>query len=167
MALHLKFQKCLILMLMLGGDLGHSPASIDAYLPPAPPQCDQANVLFAPASFCLLDYRHPYSAITTILAALVTILAGLMLPILGCAVTKLGGQFKSTLEYVRVNSPHWINIVCASSLTLRLVYILAIDLHTMASPKFVSGVNVGTEETGLSKYCHHHSMSIWSACRHV
>ena len=119
----LRLQK-LILILLLGGDLGHSPTFLEAcLLPHAPPQCDQANILFAPVSICLLNYQHPYSATATVLAALVTILVGLMLPMLSCALAKLGGQIKSILEYIQVNSQHWIiSIVCASSLTLRLVY---------------------------------------------
>ena len=70
MATRLKLLKCLLFILLLGGDLSGSPASLEAHLPRVPPQCDQANVLFAPVLFCLLDSRHPYSAVITISAVL-------------------------------------------------------------------------------------------------
>lgn len=134
MTLHQKNMKTLILILLLGGELGHSPASFEACLPYVPPLCDQANILFAPVSFCLLDFRHPYSATATIIAALVTVLAGLMLPILISAVMELIGQFKKILKYVQVKSlTQWINTVCISSLTSRLVSIHVATFARMTS----------------------------------
>ena len=66
--------KCFLLILLLGGDLSHSPASLEAHLPRVSPQYDRTNILFAPKSFYLLDYRHPYSAMTTIFGMLVVMM---------------------------------------------------------------------------------------------
>ena len=111
-----------IFILLLGGDLSGSPASLEAHLPRAPPHCDQANVLFAPVSFCLLDSRHLYSAVITISAVLASFLAGLMLLILRSTFVNIGEKLNSSLWYVRVKcQDHWMNRLRVSGLNLRLV----------------------------------------------
>ena len=47
------FWKSLLLILLLGGDLGQSPASLEAKLPRVSTQYDLTNVLFATESFIL------------------------------------------------------------------------------------------------------------------
>lgn len=74
-----KLWKCLLLILLLGGDLGHSPASLEAHLPRVSPQDDRTNILFAPQSFFLLDSQHSYSAMATIFGVLLTPVVGMML----------------------------------------------------------------------------------------
>ena len=79
MAMRWKLWKCLLLILLLGGDLGHSPASLEAHLPRVSPQNDQTNILFAPQSFFTLDSRYSYSAMATIFGMLLTPVVGMML----------------------------------------------------------------------------------------
>ena len=70
-----KCLKTLLLLVLLGGDIGPEPVSLETHLPPAPALCDQANLLFAPVS---LDCHRPYSAGISFLAVFCTIVAGLI-----------------------------------------------------------------------------------------
>ena len=70
MAARFKLLKCLFFLFLLVGDIGPQPASLEAHLPRAPPQEDQANLLFSPAHFCLLDFRHSFSSLVAVVALL-------------------------------------------------------------------------------------------------
>ena len=94
MAMRLKCLKCLLLILLLGGDLGFVPASLEAHLPHAPQRYNQANILFAPDSFSLLDSQHPYSALVALFAVLITVLSGVILLVLSTAGVKFVRQIK-------------------------------------------------------------------------
>ena len=79
MAERFKLLKCLFFLLLLVGDIGPQPASLEAHLPRAPPREDQANLLFSPAHFCLLDSRHSFSSLVAVAALVFTMTFGLFL----------------------------------------------------------------------------------------
>ena len=89
MAARFKLLKCLFFLFLLVGDIGPQPASLEAHLPRAPPREDQANLLFAPAHLCLLEFRHSFSSLVAVIALLFTFGVGFFLLSLMSAVLHL------------------------------------------------------------------------------
>ena len=95
MAVRFKLLKSLFSILLLVGDLGLQPASLEAHLPRTPPQEDQANILFSPTHFALLDFRHSFSSLVAVVGLVVITVLGLFLLILKAVFVSLLKRVKT------------------------------------------------------------------------